>query len=236
MKNMLKDYDAIFLDAGGTLLYPYPSVGEIYAEVALKYGCRRDAGDLNQSFKDVWHRHDGLSELQSHSDEKKERDFWHRIVAEVFGDFSESNKFNEFFSELYDLFATSAVWRLYPETLEVLKAFKSLKACVAIVSNWDSRLMHLCDEFGISEHVHFILASAVFGAAKPSTQIFDEALRRSGISRTKTLHVGDSLSDDVQGARRAGIRPVLLDRHDRLAQGQVENRDFLIIRSLHELL
>ena len=34
----MRNYDAVFFDAANTLLYPYPSVGAVYAEVAARYG------------------------------------------------------------------------------------------------------------------------------------------------------------------------------------------------------
>ena len=40
----VRNYDAVFFDAANTLLYPYPSVGAVYAEVAARYGVRTTAG------------------------------------------------------------------------------------------------------------------------------------------------------------------------------------------------
>ena len=34
----MRKYEAVFFDAANTLLYPYPSVGEVYAQVAGRYG------------------------------------------------------------------------------------------------------------------------------------------------------------------------------------------------------
>ena len=43
---MISKFKAVFFDAGGTLLHPFPSVGEIYEEVASRYGCRVNANEL----------------------------------------------------------------------------------------------------------------------------------------------------------------------------------------------
>ena len=233
----LGSFDAIFFDAGGTLLHPYPSVGEIYAEVASRYGVHVSAADLEPSFRRVWTERDGMGSLESHSDEEKEKRWWYETVEEVFRSFGGVPRFDEFFCELYDLFARPEAWRLYPGTLDVLKALKKQKVCVAIVSNWDSRLFRLCDEFEITPHVHFILASAVFGAAKPSSKIFDEALRRSGVPAGRAVHIGDSLADDIAGARAVGIHSVLIDRGGHYQKCARERQEpHLIIRDLKELL
>ncbi|MCX7591513.1 MAG: HAD hydrolase-like protein, partial [Kiritimatiellae bacterium] len=41
---------------------------------------------------------------------------------------------------------------------------------------------------------------------------FEEAVRRLGLSPDEVLHVGDTLAEDVEGARAAGLRYLWLDR------------------------
>lgn len=233
----LKSFDAVFLDAGGTLLHPYPSVGEIYERVARGYGSIASASDIERVFRKVWIQRDGMVSLESHSDEEKERRWWYETVAQVFDECGKVERFEDFFHELYDLFARPDVWRLYPETLAVMKELRRRKVCVAIVSNWDSRLFRLCDELALTPQVDFILASAVFGAAKPSPRIFAEALRRSGHPPAKCVHIGDSLADDIAGARRAGIHSVLIDRGGHYRKSEQERHEpDLVVQDLRELL
>lgn len=47
---------------------------------------------------------------------------------------------------------------------------------------------------------------------KPHPALFAKALEISGCGTDEVLHIGDSVQSDVEGALRAGIRPVLLDR------------------------
>ncbi len=232
----LRDTEVVFFDAGGTLLHPHPSVGEIYAREAARFGSKADAPLLEKLFREVWHERDGMGGLESHSDEAKERAWWYETVQQVFSRAGGVSDFDRFFHELYDLFARPEVWRLYPGVVEVLREVRRQKKCVAIVSNWDSRLFKLCDELGLTPEVDFILASAVFGAAKPSPRIFEEALRRAEMDAARCVHVGDSLSDDIAGAGRVGIRSVLIDHHGRYVSGQSEHAPDFVIHSLRELL
>jgi len=55
------------------------------------------------------------------------------------------------------------------------------------------------------------------------------AVREMGLTPGEAVHVGDSLENDVEGARAAGIRPLLLVRGGEAPAG-VE-----VIRSLAEL-
>ncbi len=210
---MLTKYKAIFFDAGGTLVHPYPSVGEVYAEVGKRYGSPATPAELEHSFREVWLKHDGLNRLQSHSDEKMERNFWKTLVEEVFTATGGVNDFENFFAELYDLFARPEVWRLYPDVEDLLKNLKKQGKKMGIVSNWDSRLFHICEGLQLNQYFDFVLASAVFGASKPNPKIFEEALRRSGVEAKDAVHIGDSFKDDIEGAIGVGVSAILIDRH-----------------------
>ena len=232
---MIANFRAIFFDAGGTLFHPHPSVGEIYQEVALRYGCRADAEEIEKKFREVWSHRNGLTSLVGHSNEKAERDWWHHLVRETFAPFPPIKDFGAFFDELYNRFAEPSSWRLYPEAREVLAALKKSGKILGIVSNWDSRLFQLCRGLEVENHFEFILASAVFGASKPNPKIFEEAVRRSGFSPRDAVHIGDSLEDDIQGARRAGIQAVWIHCHSGPAPGAFI-KEVPVISDLRELL
>jgi putative hydrolase of the HAD superfamily len=98
-----------------------------------------------------------------------------------------------------------------------------------VVSNWDCSLPDWLEPRGLLEHVDGVVTSAEVGAAKPDVAVFERALELAGAPASEAVHVGDSLENDVAGARAADIRPVLVAR-DRPAPAGVET-----IRSLAEL-
>jgi len=120
--------------------------------------------------------------------------------------------FEAFFQELYDLFARAECWRLFDDTVPVLKHLKSKGLRLAIISNWDHRLFSIVKQLGLSEYFEKVTASSAVGSAKPGKRIFEAALAEMHISAAEGLHVGDSLEDDYYGASRAGLKAVLLDR------------------------
>lgn len=208
----LSSIKAFFFDAGGTLFQPYPSVGEIYAEVARRYGLAADPQTLETLFHTTWEKRDGLASLAGRSGQKEERVWWRSLVHEVFSQLGAIENFEAFFDELYDRFARPEAWRLFPDTLPLLQELKKRGKVLGVVSNWDSRLFGLCEGLGLRPYFDFILASAVVGCAKPNPKIFQEALKQARVLPEEALHVGDSLEDDVGGAREAGIQAVFLDR------------------------
>jgi putative hydrolase of the HAD superfamily len=55
---------------------------------------------------------------------------------------------------------------------------------------------------------------------KPEGEIFEEALRAGNVSRDRVVHVGNDPLTDVEGASRAGIDSVLVDRRSRVKPPQ----------------
>jgi HAD superfamily hydrolase (TIGR01549 family) len=67
---------------------------------------------------------------------------------------------------------------------------------------------------GLSQVVDPLVVSAEEHVAKPDPRIFRIALERAGARPNETVMVGDSWTNDVLGARAAGIRPVWFNRFE----------------------
>lgn len=65
---------------------------------------------------------------------------------------------------------------------------------------------------GLLDRVDSFLASDAAGYRKPDPRIFALALARAGVAPLEAIYVGDSISNDVVGANRAGMLSVLLWR------------------------
>lgn len=76
-----------------------------------------------------------------------------------------------------------------------------------------------------------IAAAEMAYACKPHREIFEAALEMAGVSPDEAVHIGDSISSDVEAAKAVSITPVLIDR-----KGKCTRSDVLVIRSLTELL
>jgi len=62
-------------------------------------------------------------------------------------------------------------------------------------------------------------AVMVWKADKPARRGYEEAMRRMGTDKTNTISVGDQLFTDIWGAKRTGIRTILvgqLARHEEI--------------------
>jgi putative hydrolase of the HAD superfamily len=83
---------------------------------------------------------------------------------------------------------------------------------LVVVSNWDVSLNGVLESLGLEPLLDGIITSAGAGARKPSPAIFEQALALVQATPAEAIHVGDSLDEDIAGARAAGIEPVLMLR------------------------
>jgi putative hydrolase of the HAD superfamily len=106
----------------------------------------------------------------------------------------------------------SVRFRAFPEVPSALAALRAHGARLVVVSNWDASLHDVLATPGLAPALDGVIASAELGLAKPDPAPFRAGLERAGVAPEHAVHVGDSLEEDVAGARAAGIEPVLLAR------------------------
>ncbi len=211
---------AVTFDAGGTLLEPWPSVGHIYAEVAAGFGVRdADPAQLNQQFVAAWRAKRGFD---------YSRAAWLDLVERSFAGLAEPLP-DGFFPAVYERFTEPDAWHVFDDVLPTLDALAQHGTRLAVVSNWDERLEPLLARLGLRDRFEVVVVSCHAGFTKPAPGIFAAALERLGLPPEATLHVGDSLIEDVTGARAAGLHARLIRRHAPPVPGEQ-------VRSLGELV
>lgn len=85
---------------------------------------------------------------------------------------------------------------------------------LGMISNLNRDGDELAKSLGLDGHLDFIVTSVDVGVEKPDPKIFLEALTRAGVTPQESVHVGDQPISDVDGAIRAGIIPILIDRYN----------------------
>jgi putative hydrolase of the HAD superfamily len=100
----------------------------------------------------------------------------------------------------------------YPDAVPALSALRERGLKLVAVSNWDCSLPKVLERCGLDGLLDGTVTSAGAGARKPDPEIFVSALELAGCRPDEALHVGDTEEEDVEGARAAGIRPLLMAR------------------------
>lgn len=235
MDNRKNPIKVVFFDAAETLFKTRGSVGNIYLQIARKYGSKTTKEALDDAFFNVFKK-----EPQSVIPENTalnerlalEKSWWYKVVKEVFTEVGMLNGFDDYFQEVYAVFKGSQGWELFPETIEVLTKIREMGYKTGLITNFDSRVYEVTRALRIEPLLDSLTLSTEAGAPKPNPQIFKKAIEVHGINPKEAIHVGDSLSDDVRGAQNAGMQAVLIDRHGLFKQ----QADYVRIVSLSELL
>lgn len=208
------DAEGIIFDAVGTLIRPAPSVAEAYSAAALRQGVVISHEETRSRFQvhfasDAIHAERGLLS----TDEATEKRRWRGIVAGVLPEIPDPDRA---FEELWDHFGHPESWRAFPDVEQALRGLESMGVRVCIGSNFDTRLRGvvrgLPELEGWSEE---LVISSEVGYKKPHRSFFEAACAHLGMSADRVACVGDDLENDVDGAIRAGLSGVLLDRSGR---------------------
>jgi putative hydrolase of the HAD superfamily len=100
----------------------------------------------------------------------------------------------------------------YPDAAPALHELRARGLRTVVVSNWDCSLPEVLERAGLVALLDGVVTSAEVGARKPDPAPFEAALRLAGCAADEAVHAGDGVAVDVEGARAAGIRAVLVDR------------------------
>jgi len=205
--------NTVFFDAADTLFYIKDGLGNTYARVARKYGANPSPDDIKKAFSKAFRSQPPLAfgSVTKSEREALEKEWWRKVVEEVYTEIGMFDDFDNHFDELFEVFRSDA-WTLFPETGDVLSDLKSKGYNLGIISNFDSRVYDVMKRLGIYEYFDTLVISSEAGYAKPEHMIFSIALERTGTDPAQTLHIGDDLHNDFHGARALGIKALLLDR------------------------
>lgn len=135
-------------------------------------------------------------------------------------------------------FADAALWyREAPGCRDGLAELASTGVRLGIVSNADGMIGERLREReilqvgpGLGVAVECVIDSGAVGVMKPDPRIFRLALDAMGVDAADAWYVGDTPGIDVVGARRAALRPFLVD-----PLGLHHQADYERVSSLSEL-
>jgi len=221
---------AVLFDAGATLVHPDPPVEAVYAREFAADGARFSEEDLARALTRAWEEvHAGAPGADRYGGVSGEPGFWKAFLGRVRSFLDGEAVSSAAFSRLAEHFRSPEAWAIYDDVVSTLEELSRRERKLAVVSNWDSHLPKLLAALGLDRFFSVVAVSAIEEVGKPDPEIFRRVCERLQVSATESLHVGDSVTEDYEGARAAGLSAILLDRQDR--HPNVSQR----IRSLAEL-
>jgi putative hydrolase of the HAD superfamily len=200
---------AVLFDVDFTLCRPGPELSaDRYARIAARHGITLDTGSYDDA------REMAVLNLKRHPELLHDESIWHRFTEDIFiGMGGPEALASECATEIEEGWGVSENFELFEDVLPVLDELRRAELRIAVVSN-GIRDLHAF----VAHHrldVDAIVDSRSHGRVKPHPTIFRAALAALAVAPGDAVMVGDSLEEDIDGARALGMRAILLDREQR---------------------
>jgi putative hydrolase of the HAD superfamily len=218
---------AVFFDVDFTLIHPGPAFqGHGYREFCARHGVVVDPSAFDAA---VARASVLLDTNGGPYDPAIFIEYTSRIIEEMGGNGPGVGAASR---EIYEEWAACHHFTMYEEVPDVLRQLRTDGYRIGLISNTQRSLTTFEEHFALDGLFDVAISSSDHGFMKPHPSIFAEALRRADVEPPDAVMVGDSLAHDIEGARRLGMRGVLVAR-----SGPVRAcpPDVPVIQSLREL-
>jgi putative hydrolase of the HAD superfamily len=218
---------AVFFDVDFTLIYPGPAFqGSGYRDFCAQHGVRVDPLVFDAAVA-------AASSLLAPTGDVYDPEIfiqYTRRIIEGMGGTGEG--VDRAARDIYDQWSACHHFELYDDVAEVLRGLHASGLQMGLISNTQRSLTAFQDHFELGGLFAVAVSSFDHGYMKPHPSIFESALRQVSARPEEAVMVGDSLAHDIEGARRLGMRGVLVSR---AGASPSCPSDVPVIRSLREL-
>lgn len=116
----------------------------------------------------------------------------------------------------YSLKMYEVYWGTFLEKMKLYEGARRFIDClheheikVMVCTDLTAHIQHRkLEALGLAEDISYLVTSEEAGREKPSPEIFALCLKKLGLPPEEVYFIGDSLSKDVEGARRAGMQAI----------------------------
>ncbi|MEM3731801.1 MAG: HAD family hydrolase [Candidatus Bathyarchaeia archaeon] len=216
---------AVLFDLGGTLAKPEPTP-KIFEKILKAHGISIPIEKIIFAAEKAGEKLDvkRMSELGVN--------FWinfNLIVLEYLGIKDNAIKLAEAIDREWWEYAEIS---LYPDAQTVLQKLKERKVKIGVVTNtFQYDLEKVLSKLNLKGFFDVEACIDVAGKAKPEKEIFIYALNKLNLQPDEVLFVGDEFEADYEGALKAGLKALLIDR-----ENKIDKKDIKKIGSLEEIL
>jgi HAD superfamily hydrolase (TIGR01662 family) len=198
---------AVFFDVDFTLIHPGPAFqGSGYSEFCARHGIVVDPARFAQSVASASTLLDSSGGIY---DPQIFIDYTRRIIEGMGGC---GDKVEMAARDIYDEWSGCQHFTLYEDVPDVVRALHARGLTIGLISNTQRCLSSFQSHFALDGLFAVTVSSALHGYMKPHPSIFQAALQQAGVAVDESVMVGDSLDHDIAGARRLGMRAVLVAR------------------------
>jgi HAD superfamily hydrolase (TIGR01549 family) len=220
---------AIFFDVDFTLIYPGPTFqGQGYARFCADERLEIDVARFDEAVAAASFILDEVEEQVY--DPNLFVHYTATIIEQMGGRGANVIRVAE---RIYQQWASNHHFEIYDDVAPVLTELAAQGFVLGVISNSHRSLDAFKTHFRLDALIGTTVSSAEHGFMKPHRSIFEAALQQAGVTAAEAVMVGDSLKADIEGARAAGMRGILLRRSGETPASLAP--DISLITSLHEL-
>jgi putative hydrolase of the HAD superfamily len=219
---------AVFFDVDFTLIYPGPAFqASGYREFCSRFGIEVDPATFDNAVAGAatfLEPENGLYDAQLYVD------YTRRIIEGMGGT---GPHLEAAARAIYKEWAACHHFMLYDDVPDVLRGLHASGIKIGLITNSHRCLTSFQSYFALEGLFSVTLSSLDHGYMKPHPSIFESALQAADVEAGEAVMVGDSFSHDVEGARRLGMRGILVARS--ASARAACPPDVAVIQSLREL-
>jgi HAD superfamily hydrolase (TIGR01549 family) len=202
---------AVVFDVDFTLAKPGPDLGpDGYRRLGARYGLDLDPARYDDA------RRSAVGTLKRHPELDHDEEIWVLFTERIIVGMGGSGDTRSAAAEMTAAWNQAAHFELYDDALPVLELVREHGLKIGLLSNTARDLPTFALHHGLEADA--VLTSFAHGKEKPHATIFRRMLELLGVEAGSTVMVGDTLEDDIEGARAIGMRAVLVDRERRYPQ------------------
>jgi putative hydrolase of the HAD superfamily len=199
---------AVVFDVDFTLARPGPDLGpEGYRVLGLRYGLELDPARYEEA------RASAFAEVKRHPELDHDEEIWVLFTERIIVGMGGRGDTYAAAVEMEHRWSHSGHFELYEDALPALEDIRRRGLKIGLLSNSSRNLAEFVAHHGLSADA--VLTSGAHGKTKPHESIFLALLGELEVEPASAAMVGDTLHEDVEGARAVGMRAVLLDREGR---------------------
>jgi HAD superfamily hydrolase (TIGR01509 family) len=210
----MRRYSTVVFDVGGTLLrFNLDALAHAYVEAAAQLGASLDFARTRAVVAELERElpartRQRLISLEADNGEG----FWNDFYGEGFRRLDVAADVSAAAADIRVHFQRGEFEKAFDDVIPTLDKLTARGLNLGILSNFSPNCEDVLRQVGVHRYFSFFVVSAVVGVEKPDPRIFDLTVRAANRPRTELVYIGDSLFHDIEGAQRAGIDAVLVDR------------------------
>lgn len=197
----------VFMDAGDTFIYGYPTFYFALRDCFRNAGYEMDLGQAEKAVNEFIRKNPPLNLI----DQEDFTRFFHNLYGSVLQSLDYRGDLRAGVDWLWNEWLKGERLRLFDDSLSALRRLRGAGFKLAVISNWDQTFDRSLERLGVSDLFEYTVSSVAVGMAKPDPRLFRYALEKTGATADRAWYLGDQLEADILPASALGFKTIYVD-------------------------